>query len=127
VDSRYSNSLLSLFALDIEVPRDGKGFVVLGYLVAFVQVRIEIVLPGEHRLVGDGAMEGFCDPQCVLNHLPVENRQRPWQAEAHGTDMRIGAIVPVVCRAPAEEFRARIELAVDLKSHDDIHVCAPCS
>ncbi|OPY45801.1 MAG: hypothetical protein A4E42_00682 [Methanoregulaceae archaeon PtaU1.Bin222] len=51
-----ANPLWTIVALDVKVPADRKGPVVLGDLETLVQVRVEVILSRELRLLRDLAV-----------------------------------------------------------------------
>src|SRR5579863_6313952 len=119
-------------ARQLQPPVDIDRDVVLADLVVLRHVGVEIVFPVEqgrlHR-----AVQGGADADRVLDSLPVEHRQRPGQAEANRADVGVGLIAKSIA-ATAKKLRLGPELAVDLKSDDDLpaadnaragHYCPP--
>jgi hypothetical protein len=63
---------------------------ILGDLVSFGQIRIEIVLPGKAGESINGAIHGQAGSNGILNGLPIQNRQGPGLAGADRTDTAVG-------------------------------------
>lgn len=103
--------------VQIDMTLLGNGDVKLRNLVPLGEVRVEILLAiklGRHR---DLAVE--CEPQLhgALDHLLVENRQRPRVAHAGGADGAVG-LGAVAVRAGAERLGDGGELDVGLDPDD---------
>ncbi|MBS1272075.1 MAG: hypothetical protein MAGBODY4_01213 [Candidatus Marinimicrobia bacterium] len=64
-------------------------FIILGNLVSFGKVRIEIILPGEPGKRADSASGGQPRFYCVLNGLAVENRQNARHSQTNRTGLRV--------------------------------------
>src|SRR6266851_683275 len=96
--------------------------VVLGDLIAFRKVGVEVILPGKDRLVIDVQIQRKSSASCHLYNAPVEDGQRSRQTQAHWT--RVGVrLVAKPGRAPAKDFRVGPELRVNLETdHDFIFV-----
>src|SRR5436190_17690709 len=63
---------------------------VLGDLVSLREVGIEIILASENRMLVNRTAERECRANRVVHGGPIENRQRARQAEADGTNVRVG-------------------------------------
>lgn len=103
--------------VQIDIPLLGNGDVKLGNLVPLGEVRVEILLAiklGRHR---DLAVEGEPQLDGALDHLLVQNRQRPRVAHAGGADGAVG-LGTVAVRAGAERLRDGGELDVGLDPDD---------
>src|SRR5690606_29031659 len=106
--------------LDVAVHVD--RLVVLADLVVLRHVRVEVVLPGEHRR-HDAALHRATEPHRVLHRPLVEHRERPGEAEAHRTDVGVRFGAELVA-APAEQLARRAQLAVHLEADDDLPLLA---
>src|SRR5882672_4031891 len=83
--------------------------VVLGNLIAFRKVRVEVVLPRKDRLVIDVQIQRKSSASGHLYHAPVEDGQGSRQTQTYRT--RIGVrLVAEPGRAPAKDFRFGLEL-----------------
>jgi hypothetical protein len=103
---------------EVEPAVDVDRTVELGDLVVLRHVRVEVVLPGEHRRL-DAAVQGAAEAHGQLHHLAVEHRERAGEAEAHRAHVGVGLVAEQV-RATAEELGGGGQLAVDLEAHDDL-------
>ena len=91
--------------------------VVLRDLVALGQVRVEVVLSGKDRRRLDRAPERERGLDGVVDGLPVEDRQRPRQAEADWAHFGIGWGAEVRAAA-AEDLRPCPQLRVNFQPDD---------
>ena len=65
-------------------------FTLLGDLVAFGQIRVEVVLAGPHGQGVDAAAAGQAHLDGVFHGFDVGHGQGAGHAQAHGTDQGIG-------------------------------------
>ena len=107
------------------LPVGRQGQVVLADLVALGQVGIEVVLAVPARELGRRGADGQAGGEDVLDGLPVDDRQRPRQAEADRAGPRVGRRLGDVGRAAAEHLRGGLQLDVDLDADDRLvaHGC----
>ncbi len=115
--------LPALVALDFQVPAHGKRLVVLRDLVRFVKIGIEVVLARELGFGNNLAVQRLCDLHGELDRPLVQGRHGAREAEADGADMGVGTVAPVIGGAPAEELALRVQLAVHLKTDNDLVFC----
>src|SRR3546814_19944186 len=109
VRSRYADAQSGV---QVEVALLVCGQVVLGDLVVLRLVRVEVVLPREHRAV-DAAGEGSTQAHGQLHRLLVGHWQRTGQTETGraGVDVRLGA---AAVGERAEAVGCRVPLPVEL-------------
>ena len=117
MDPRNPDSLLSAVELHLDPAVFGGGLSVLGDLVAFGKVGIEVVLPGETALPVDPAVRRQGHLHHELHDLPVEHGKHPGHPEADGAGVGVGRR-PEFRRAAAEDLRIREELGMDLQPDD---------
>jgi len=82
MDSCYADALANAVNLDVQMAVLADGEFILADLVAFRQIRVEVVFAGKDRAGGDGAVGSQPRLDGVLNDFPVQHRQRAGQAEA---------------------------------------------
>ena len=121
VDARQADVLGLTLDSDVEAATQCERQLVLRDLIALRQVRIEVVLAREHRSRLDIAAARECGLDRVVDGLTIEHGKRAWQAQAHGTDLRVrrGAELGA---AAAEDLRARLQLGVDFEADDGFPV-----
>ena len=102
---------------DFKMAVCGDGQLVLGNLIAFWQIRVEIVLAGEPARFFYGAMGGQRHFNGVVHHFSVQHRQYAGHAQAHGTGVGVGRRAKSG-RTAAENFGLGFELGVDFESDD---------
>ena len=116
VDPDEADLPASLAGIDMDRAFTADRLLVLRDLVAFGQVGIKIVLPGQHRMGRNGAPECKAELDGILHDPPVEDRK--------GARQRKADRAYIVVRRPAElsgtaaeclAFSA--ELTVDLEAH----------
>ena len=110
--------LLQVHALDAhlaETASAAEGLVVLGYLVALGQVRIEVVLAVEDRARRELGAQREADHQPEVHSALVCDRQGAGKPEADGAGARVGRLAEGNLAA-AEHLCARRQLHVDLES-----------
>src|ERR1700733_9104966 len=107
---------VSLRCGDLDPAAFRKGPVVLGYLIALRQVRIEVILARENR--GFVYIQVQCQSGAAahLPHPPIQNRKGSRQPQADRTGVGIG-LVAEASRAPAEYLRIGLELRMYLKTY----------
>ena len=101
---------------------DAERLVVLGDLVALRVVRIEVVLPREHRLLGDLRAERKAELDRPIDGGAVRDRQRARVRQADRAGVRV-LRRPEARLAPAEHLRARLQMDMDLEADD----CLPAA
>ena len=67
---------------------DDRQFV-LADLVALGQVRVKVVLTGEHRTSCHSGTDGQAERDGHSHHFAVQHRQHTWQAEVDGARLRV--------------------------------------
>ncbi len=102
-------------SVDLERSVDADRLVVLADLIVLRHVRVEVVLPVEHRAVRDRALQRLADAQRELHRPLAEHRQRAGQPQAHRADVRVGLGAELVL-ARAEQLRRRGQLDVHLEA-----------
>ena len=114
-----ADDLFPLRGQDGDAPVAGQGLLILGDLVAFGQVGVEVVLAGKDADRRDLALQRQRHAQAVLDRLLVEHRQRARHARAHRADGGVGrGLGGVHQRAGAEHLGLRLKLGVDFQSDD---------
>ncbi len=88
---------------------DAKGFVILGDLIAFGEVGVEIVFTVEFGHLGDFAVQGQAYLYTVLYRLLVGHGKRTGKAETNGTSIYIW-----FCGAEGIVFAAAEHLALGI-------------
>jgi hypothetical protein len=111
----------SLIGVDIEPPVAGQGEFVLGNLVTFGQVGIEVVLAGELAVGSDSAMGGEGHPESEFDHVAIQYGKHAGHTEAHRAGVGIGTCTEGRGTA-AENLALREKLGVYFQS-DDRFVC----
>ena len=101
--------------LDVHVPVEGDGLVVLAGLEVLRHVRVEVVLPGEAAPLGDVAVQREADADRGLDRLAVDHRHRAGQAQAGRAHVGVG-LPAEGGRAAAEHLGGGVELDVDLQA-----------
>ena len=104
-------------------PPDVERQVVLADLVVLGLVRVEVVLPGEHRRP-DLAVQGRADPHGQLDGLLVEHRQRPRADPRQVGQMLTFGSSPNALRHPQKSFVVGGQLAVHLEPDDHLPALA---
>src|SRR5271157_1935556 len=117
VNARDTDALGPVRRLDLDVSVLGERFVVLRDLIALGQVRIEVILAREDGRFVDLAIQRRRRQHRKLHRPLVQHRQRPRQAEAHWTYVRVWQIAEAR-RAAAEDLRRGQELDVYFQSND---------
>ena len=92
---------------------------VLRNLVALGQIGIEVILAREDRGLVNGAAQGERRANGTIHRASVQHRQRPGQAEAHGTDVRVGLRAERGAAA-AEDLGGGQQLRMDLEADDGL-------
>ncbi len=90
---------------------------VLGDLITLGEIRVEVVLPREHRRLVDPAPERERRLDRLVHGRAVQNGQRARQAEADWADVRVRRRAELGAAA-AEDLRSRLELRVNLEPDD---------
>jgi hypothetical protein len=90
MDTRDADPLRRAFDPYVNVPRNGKRQLVLGDLVRFRKVRIEVVLPRKDAFSLHRARSGDRRPDGELDNLAVENGEDSRHAGAHGACVLVG-------------------------------------
>jgi len=114
-----ADALLCTAVIDFDPAVGGQRQFVLGDLVAFGQIRIEIILASEARMLVDGAVQCQRGAHGQFDGAFVQNRKGAGESKAYGTDIRIGRIAEVG-RAAAENLGVRQKLDVDLQADDGL-------
>ena len=83
------------------------GDIMLGNLVTFHQIGVEVVLTCEPCMFRDGAIQGQGRNHCVFHCLFVGDREAAGHAQTDGADMGIGRGIGVVGTARAEHLAFR--------------------
>ncbi len=81
----------------------------LGDLICLWQVWIKIIFPVKPYLWRDLAVQRDRDLCCQVQCIAVQDRQRPWESQAHRADLRIRRC-PKIRRAPAEDLALCLQL-----------------
>lgn len=100
-----------------ERPLAGERALVLRDLVPLGKVWIEVVLSSEDRRLIDPASERKRRAYSRIDCRVIHDRQRAGQADADGTDVRVGRRAER-CPASAEHFRMGAQLRVNLEADD---------
>ena len=103
--------------LKIDIAVEGRGLVVLGDLVILRGVGIEIVLPIELGVAGNGAVQKKAGEGGQSQRFFVGHGQHPGQAEADRTDVRVGRRAKLV-GAAAPHLGPGLQLNVGLQADD---------
>ena len=103
VNPRYADSLFFFVLFNIDISMFGKRLGILGNLIPFGEVRIEIVFPRKGAYLVNLTISRQCHFYCVLDDLPVQNGQDTGHTDAYGTGVGIGH-GPKNSRAGAEYF-----------------------
>src|SRR5262245_36664633 len=116
----HVNALHSyLFSLgiyrDFDKPMLRQRPVVLRDLISLGKVRIEVVLTRPLRIRVDGAVQTDARLHRHRYRRTIENRQSPWQTEAHRTRVHVRWFAKLR-RAGAKELGIREELRVALET-----------
>ena len=90
-------------------------------LVALRQVRIEIVLPVEHRAVLDLGLEAEAGAHRLAHAFLVDHRQHARHGRVDEADMIVGRAAEIG-RGAREQLRLGCHLGVDLHADDDLPV-----
>ena len=91
VDAGDSHQFLfSIGSRDLHRAVDSERQLILGDLVSFGQVGIEVIFAGKEAEGGDLTVGGQCHSHGELHRLPVEDRERPGHAGADRTRMGVG-------------------------------------
>ena len=120
--ARDADALLCTAVVDFDPATGGEGQLVLGDLVAFGQIGIEIIFAGKTRMSVDGAVQRKRGAHGQFDGALVQNRQRARQAEADGTDISVWRIAEV-SGAAAENLGVRQKLDVDFQTDDGLVFC----
>ena len=80
---------------DCQVSVFTKGTLVLGYLVSFGQIRIEIVFAGEAGLPADSAIQRESGLNTIFHGFLVQYREGPGLSGTDGTNMCIGRCIRI--------------------------------
>ena len=104
---------------DGEVSTGGEGPIVLGDLVPFWKIRIEVVLACENRDRMYETIQGDRGAHCELDGPLVEDGEGARKGEAHRANVAVGRRTKVG-GASAEGLGARFQLHVDLESDDHL-------
>jgi len=95
------------------------GAIVLGDLVPFWKIRIEVVLACENRDRMYETIQGDRGAHCELDGPLVEDGEGARKGEAHRANVAVGRRTKVG-GASAEGLGARFQLHVDLESDDHL-------
>ncbi len=95
---------------------------ILGNLVAFGQVGVEIVFAGKDVVGVDGAVEGLPDHNRVFDGPAVDDRQRPRQPQADRTDVRVRRYPEKFGATAAKHLAGGTQFDMDFHA-DDRLVC----
>jgi len=109
---------LSVIPCNLQVAVFAEGPFILGNLVAFGQVRIEIVFAGKPGDAVDGAVEGKACPYAVFHGLLVQHRKGARLSGTYRTDIGVGSGV-ITHRAITEEFCPGVKLNMCLEAYDE--------
>src|SRR5439155_24909457 len=90
VRARDPDPSLDPVYVDVEVPIDAKGHVVLRYLIVLRHVRIEVVLAVEKGMRRDPAVERKADQHQVVDRALIRHGQGSRLAETYRARLRIG-------------------------------------
>src|SRR5882724_11234276 len=121
LDANLNRLAIGQINRDLAFAYDGR--LVLADLVALRQVRIEIVLPVEHRFEIDPGLEAKTGTHRLLDAFLVDHRQHARHRGIDQRDVRIGLATELGCGA-GKELRARGHLGVDLEPDDDLPVAS---
>ena len=99
------------------MPINRQRTVILANLVAFWQVRIEIILARELIDRRDFAIERQANHDAILHRLPVDDWQRARHAQRQGVDRRIGVGFDAVDnRTVAEHLALGFHFGMDFQA-----------
>lgn len=121
VDAVQLNIFFSARGPDMYEPAFTDRRRVLGYLVSFGKIRIEIVLTGKIIISLYLAVTGQTHFYGKLNGRPVQLGQRAGKTQGHRAHMRIG-IPPKGCTVPAEQLCPGKQLGMNFQTYDHL-VC----
>src|SRR5574341_554596 len=123
----------AIFILDFKPTAGCKRQIILRDLEAFGQVRIVIVLAGEHHQRVDLAIQGQPDQDRLPHHPPVDGWHRAWQPGAGRADVGVWLGGLLNCRTAAKHLGLRDQFGVDFEADDQFVIemrharaCAPC-
>ena len=105
------------FELEFHATVERRGLVVLGDLVVLRHVRVEIILPVELGVAGDGAVEQEAGERRQPQRLLVGHRQHAGQTQAYRADVGIGRRAEFI-GATAPHLRFRLKLDVGFQADD---------
>jgi hypothetical protein len=106
------------FAIDLDknMPVFCNGKLILGYLVPFGEIGIEVVLPGKPAFTSNGAICSQSHTNGVVHHLAVQDRKHPGHPEAHRASVGVGRC-PKLGGATAKDLGLCQELGMYLKTN----------
>ena len=121
VDAVQLNIFFSARGPDMYEPAFTDRRRVLGYLVSFGKIRIEIVLTGKIIISLYLAVTGQTHFYGKFNGRPVQFGQRAGKPQGHRAHMRIG-VASKGCAVPAEQFCPGKQLGMNFQAYDHL-VC----
>ena len=121
VHSRDSNPIRCAVHAIRETAVGSERLLVLGDLVAFREIWVEVVLAGKDRRALDRAAEGQRRPDRILDRPAVEHRKRPRQTEADWADVGIGRGAEFRATT-TKDLRVGQQLRVDFEADDGFEI-----
>src|SRR5688572_20982743 len=100
---------------DLQLTIGGERLIVLRDLITLWQVRIEVVLAREDRLMIDTQPERQCRPSTEFDGATIQDRQRTGQAETRRAGVCVWFITETRCAA-TEDLGFRAQLRVNLET-----------
>jgi len=106
--------------LQVHVTALANRLVKLGNLVAFRQVRVEVVFAIKVRDGVDFRVHGGSQQRAFAHRFGIQDGQHAWQAAAHRADVGVWLCSPGIGFAGAKNLAGGIKLNVGFKSNDDL-------
>jgi len=117
VDADQADPPFPAVCLDFHAPLGRQGKLVLGDLVSFGKVRVEVVFPGKLAERRDAAFGRQRGADRILDHFLIEERDASGEAGADRAGMGVG-FPPEEGGTAAENFAAGQKLGVNLQADD---------
>jgi hypothetical protein len=118
VGASNPHALVRLSGRDINPAMFADRRLVLGNLIAFREIGIEVMLPRKSVVLADPAIQGKTRPDSHLDRSPVDDRKAAWESEADGAGLTVGRQAEHRPTS-AKHLRLRSQLGMDLDTDDD--------
>jgi hypothetical protein len=118
VGTSNPHALVRLSGRDINPAMFADRRLVLGNLIAFREIGIEVMLPRKSVVLADPAIQGKTRPDSHLDRSPVDDRKAAWESEADGAGLTVGRQAEHRPTS-AKHLRLRSQLGMDLDTDDD--------